>query len=256
MLFDSQAPNANIERVVKSMEYQTKAFFDYGLMKHYVDVVEGYFVDARRILGEKMLMYMLTSSCSLDACIDGWSDIDILIVAEKLAFAELKAMHEAQKNYNIKIALALLSRHELANEMLDDKTNVVFFQITKGLSAPNYIIDDTSFILLSVDLRQIQQDDICMMPMYLHKLRRLLYDPTEDKRSIIKMLYIVIKMRLRSSGREIIATSYPEAFNRFADEFGQDQFDIVSEMLSGKSASDDLISFARHVVEGICNGDV
>ncbi|MDR2523988.1 MAG: hypothetical protein LBC95_00390 [Candidatus Nomurabacteria bacterium] len=240
------------------MKYQTGAFCGYGLMKHYVSVVERYFTDAKKILGDKMLMYMLTSSCSLNACIDGWSDIDILIVTENLDFTELKALHSAQRQYDIKIALALLSRHELANAMFDDKTNLVFYQIAQGLSAPNFIVDNPPLVLPRVELAQIQQDDIRMLPMYLHKLRRFLYTPTNDKRAIIKMLYIVVKMRLRSSGHEFIAMSYPEAFVKFADEFNEELFDIVSEMLSNNTntPSNEFVVYARRIVERICNGEI
>lgn len=236
------------------MKYSTKAFCDYNLPIAYQNVIEEYYNDAQQILCDNMLMFMLTSSCSLDACIEGWSDIDILIVVQQLNFLQLKAMHEKASKYNIKIALAMLSRNEVMNRMFDDKTNMVFYQITVGLTKPNYLKDGLSLVLPQVTLEQIQQDDKTMMPWYLHKLRRLLFAPSDDKRSIIKMLYIVIKMKLRMDN--IVATSYLEAYCKFAQKYHIEPVNIMSEMLSKQKLSNSFLKFARQTVEKICNGEI
>jgi hypothetical protein len=140
--------------------------------------------------------------------------------------------------------------------MMDDKTRVAFYQLSKLMIAPNYIRDDFVNMLPVVELEQIQQYDLYSLPVYLHKLRRLLHTPSDDKRSIIKMLYTVVKQKLHSPGHDIIATSYPEAFEKFAAEFSEENFDIMSELLSDESASNELVAFARRVVERICNGEI
>ena len=235
---------------------ETKCFNEYGLPKEYEDVLRSYYFDAIELLGQKMLMFALTSSCGLGQCIPGWSDIDVLIVVDELDFNDLRALHSAQSKYQIKIALALLSRYEMDNCMFDDKTNVVFFQLKERMLFPNYIAPDAGLVFPNVAIEEIQADDECMLPMYLHKLRRALYGSPTDKRSIIKMLYIVVKMRLRSCGHEIIAKSYEEAFSSFAREFDEEYFDVVSEMMSGVVASEAFVAFSRRVVEKICNGKI
>lgn len=237
------------------MIVKTKTFGEYLLNDSYRYVLEGYYRDAKEILGERMQLFVLTSSCGLDQCIPGWSDIDVLIVADLLDFETLRKLHSAQSKYQVKIALALLSCYELNNKMFDDKTNVVFYQLKESMLCINYI-SDTSTVIPEVTLSDIQADDLRMMPMYLHKLRRALYGSVTDKRQVIKMLYIVIKMCLRSKGHEIIAKSYKEAFSQFAEEFREEDFDIVAEMTSGIIASSEFISYARRVVERICNGEI
>ena len=233
-----------------------RSLSDYNLNPEYQRVLNGYFDDAVRILGDRMIVFMLTSSCGLEKYIPGWSDIDILIVADKLDFASLRELHNAQAKYSIKIALALLSQHEFNEKMFDDKTNVVFYQVSEGLLAPNFVKKEAVTKFPNVTIREIQEDDKCMMPMYLHKLRRALYAPSNDKRIILKTLYIVLKMCLRSEGHCIIAKSYSEAFDMFASEFNEQKFDIMTEMISGTYASTEFINYARHIVEKICNNQL
>lgn len=236
------------------MRYSTKGFDNYNIPISYRDVIEGYYKDARRILCENMIMFMLTSSCSLNACIEGWSDIDILVIVEQLDFTELKALHEEALKYDINIALAILSRKEVINKMFDDKTGVVFYQLTTGMITPNYIKSDLLEEIPQVDLEEIKHNDVLMLPWYLHKLRRLLFAPSDDKRAIIKMLYIVIKMKLRMNN--VIVISYTEAYGKFAKKYGMESVDIISEMLGEQKLSDGFIKFARQIVEKICNGEI
>lgn len=234
-----------------------RSLSSYNLNSEYQYALDGYFNDAMSILGDRMMVFMLTSSCGLEKYIPGWSDIDILIVVDKLDFVSLRELHDAQSKYSVKIALALLSQYEFSKKMFDDKTNVVFYQVSEGLLAPNFIKEGSvATEFPKVSLEEIQEDDKCMMPMYLHKLRRALYAPSDDKRAILKTLYIVLKMCLRSEGHRIIAKSYPEAFDMFASEFNEQKFNIMAEIKSEACSSTDFIDYARHIVEKICNNQL
>jgi hypothetical protein len=243
------------ERTIAS-QYRIKEFSEYNLPKNYENTASGYCDDAKIVFGDDLQMYMLTSSCALGECIDGWSDVDFLIVTKELAFDSLRAIHEAQKKYDIRIALGALSLHEIHENMLSPEKDVIFYQLAEGMIMPNYVTDDPSFTLPRVSLEQIQQNGKKRLPELLHKTRRLLYEPSNDKRGIIKTLYSIEKILLESEGHNIIATSYSEAFEKFATEFGADSFDIMSEMLSQSSASEEFITYARCVVESICNGEI
>jgi predicted nucleotidyltransferase len=238
------------------MKYQIKAFSDYGLPAHYVDVIQGYFDDVKKLLGRDVLMFMLTGSCALGSCLDGFSDIDVMVVVEEFDFFKLKEMHEAAEKYPIRIALTVFSRSEVDCRMLDGKTYNFLYQLGQGMLSPNYL---TRYLdLPKISLEDLRENDRKTLPDKLFRLKRLLYTPfvpPSDKQDIIKTLYLVIKIRLRSHAHDIVATSYREAFGWFALEFGMQSFDISQELNFDQPPTPDFIDYARDVVERICNGE-
>jgi predicted nucleotidyltransferase len=240
--------------MVKTMKYKLKAFSDYGMPVHYVDVIKGYFTDSKDLLGNNMLMFMVTGSCALGSCLDEFSDIDVMVVVRKFDYVSLKEMHGIVEKYPIRIALTMFSQHEIESEMLDGKTYNFLFQLGRGMISPNYLSENLD--LPEINLEALQKNDEKSLPDKLFRLKRLLYVPSNDKHDIIKMLYLVIKIRLRSRGHGIIATSYKEAFDKFATEFNAPSFNISAELNFGQPATADFITYARDVVERICNGKI
>ncbi len=223
-----------------------------GLSSAYEQVAKSYFEDIKEIYGEDLLLFMITSSCSIGECIEGWSDIDVLIVTKTLNFVKLKMAHDRAVTYPIKIALAALSEHEARNGIVDSKTRVVLYQISTGIANTNFV-NGASFPETSLDDVRITDNQV--LPYYLHRLRRLLYAPSDDKRTIIKYLYLVSKILLRRrENGEIWATSYVEAYEKISALYKIEPIDISAEMMTNGPASDAFVLFARTLVEKICNG--
>ncbi|MDO4747409.1 MAG: hypothetical protein Q4A70_03690 [Candidatus Saccharibacteria bacterium] len=199
------------------------------------------------------MLFAITSSCALNSCIDGWSDIDVLIVTKNFDVTNNEMIHKVGNSQKIRIALMLLTQYEFENNLLDDKTRVAVWHLKKGLTYPNYV--QGNMIIPNITFKDIQNDDKVMMPTYLHKLRRLFWENTENsKRPIIKMLYIVIKMELRKRG--YVVCSYANAFQRFAIMYNEQEFDILKEISSkSKNPSPEFLAYAQYVVKKICKGE-
>ena len=234
-------------------ELETREFSSSKMPERYRNIAEKYLAEAQTIFGNDLLFFSITSSCAMDLCIDGWSDIDVLIVTKNFDLEKNKLIHEAGSAHDIRIALMLLTQYEFEHNLLDDKTRVVIWQLRERQICPNFV--NGSLSIPYVTLGSIQNDDKTMMPTYLHKLRRLFWEDTKNsKRPIIKMLYIVIKMRLRQ--RERIVYTYVGAFQQFAKLYGEPEFDILKEIMSkSKDPSPEFLAYAQNVVKMLCVGE-
>jgi hypothetical protein len=231
-------------------------FAELGMPDRYTEVASSFLGETQTALDDRLLMFMVTGSCALKQCVDGFSDIDALIVTDKFNFADLKTLRNSTAVYDISIAVEALSRHQVERRMFDDKTKFAFYQMSSGLIAPNYIQDGSSLTLPDVELSEIQEDDKLTLPWQLDRVGRLLYEPSDNKRMAIKHLYTIMKMRLRSLDHGIVATSYAETFKRFAQEFGEEEFDIMAEIASNQPMSEEFVTFARRVTERVSNGEL
>lgn len=234
-------------------ELKTRSFSSYKMPEKYRKIAEEYLTEAQTIFGDDLLLFSITSSCALDSCIDDWSDIDVLIVTRSFNLEKNKLIHEAGATHNIRIALMLLTQYEFEHDLLDDKTRVVIWQLREEQIYPNFVRDSLSIPYIT--LENVKEDDRTMMPAYLHKLRRLFWEDTKNnKRPIIKMLYIVIKMELRRHNR--VTYTYVGAFRQFAMLYDEPEFNISAEILSGsKTPSPEFLAYAQGVVKRICEGE-
>lgn len=234
-----------------------KSFTDYNLPKEYETQLHAYYNDVREILGPKLKMFMLFGSCSLGGCIPEWSDLDILVVVDRIDFTLARRLQRAQQKYDIKIALSVISLYELDNRRVDGKIKVALYLLGEGLLAPNYVNVSTGiFMVPSLSLEEVQADDVYMLPEYLHKLKRALCVPEENKRTIIKLLYLVMKIKLRSPGHEIVVTSYRDACEHFANEFDAPEVCFEAEIKNAGALSDKFLDYAKEIVSKICNGEI
>ena len=229
-----------------------KDFSNYLIPDKYRTIAKNYLSEAQAIFGDDLLLFAITSSCALDLCIDGWSDIDVLIVTKGFDVAKNKLIHKVGNSYEIRIALMLLTQYEFEHNLLDDKTRVAIWQLRTTITYPNYV--HGNMIVPDIKFKNIKEDDKTMMPTYLLKLRRLFWEDTKNsKRPIIKMLYIVIKMELRK--RDVIVYSYTSAIHKFAILYGEQEFDISKEISSeSKDPSPEFLTYAQRVVGRICRG--
>ncbi len=234
-----------------------KSFSEYKLPTGYESLLYAYFDEVRQILGPKLKMFMLFGSCGLGSCIPNWSDIDILIVVDSMNFALVRKVERAKQKYNIKIALSVLTLYELDNNMLDGKTKVALYLLGEEHLAPNYVNCSAGvFMIPRITLEEVQLDDAYMLPEYLHKLKRALYLPEDNRRAVIKLLYLVMKIKLRSPRHKIVAKTYREASERFAAEFEAPELDFEAEIKRKSGFSEVFLDDAREIVRRICDGEI
>ena len=224
---------------------------DLNLPEQYDHAAQEMLRDSQEIYGDKLRLFMITGSCALGQCIEGFSDIDLMLVSEGLNFNELHRIQESAKKHMVRIALTAYTQSEIEAGSFDDKTHNFMYQLNQGLIAPSY--KDSDLKLPTISLEKLQEVDRLFLPSKLHRLKRTLHTTAGDKVAMIKMLYTAEKMKLRSAGHNIIATSYQDAVDLYADEFHARRIDITPELNYERPASDDLIDYAREIVEDMAN---
>ncbi len=216
----------------------------------YRNEAEKYLEEAKAVFKEDLLLFMVTGSCALGFCIDGWSDINVLIVTKNFDLPKYKIIHNAAVNHSIHIVLTLLTRYEFENNLLDDETRVAVWQLNEKWLLPNFVRGGLN--APDIKIRDIQEDDKRMMPAYLHEIKNIFFgDVRGMKVPIIKLLYTIIKMELRRRG--CVVYSYTGAVKEFAKNYNDQEFGLFLEISSRTDdPSQEFLVYAERVVRKIC----
>ncbi len=232
-------------------ELVTKSISSYQIPDRYRAEAEKLLLKAIALFGEgDLLLFAITGSCALEFCVDGWSDINALIVTKQLDQDKNKLFYRVCSDHTIHIAPTLLTQKEFEKNHLNDASRIAVWQLCERMVQPNYVHGVMN--IPSITLKDIQINDEFAMPNKVQIMKELLWRNAQDnKNEIIKTLYAIIKMNLRK--RNCITYSYGGAFKKFAELYGGPEFSIFFELVSGSNTpSEQLISYAESVVKRIC----
>ena len=132
---------------------------------------------------------------------------------------------------------------------VDAKTLYALYLMQNDYILPVFIKD--------IDIIEISKEDLisknlAVLPESIHKLKRLLYKNSEiDRQSIIKTLNLIMKAILINNN--IFLRSYEEIFSTFAELYKIEKIDIAKYLNKEKMNEEELLSFAKKVIEIIIN---
>ena len=227
-------------------ELVTKDIPDYQMPEQYRKEALNFLIEAINLFGNNnFLFFAITGSCALEFCIDGWSNINAMIVTKEFDPSKNKSLYCLCGNHTIQIVPTLLTKDEFETSLLDDEARVVMWQLGEKMIKPNYVFGKMS--IPKITLMDIQGNDKTMLPVKIQEFKNLLWQDNYDKRKLIRALYTIIKMSLRTRGH--IAYSYSGAFKKFAEIYGGPKFDIYSEIISRSNVpSAQFINYAGSVI--------
>ena len=111
-------------------ELITKDIPDYQIPHSYKTEAVGFLIEAMKLFGNNnFLFFANTGSCALEFCIDGWSNINAMIVTKEYDPNKNKQLYELCNNHSIQIAPTLLTKDEFETSLLDDETRVAMWQL-------------------------------------------------------------------------------------------------------------------------------
>jgi len=167
--------------------------------KQYRNIEDNFFKAIKKLEGNNLLLYCLTGSLGRNDLIDGWSDIDILLVFNEYSVSFFSHIGEALKDSakTIKIGTTFYSLNEFNNAeyFKDPKTCHTIELIKKGIYVPK--VKNDKIILPNINKEILKIYDLVDMGKYLHNIRRQLIERLEfDERSVYKQLFSILKILL------------------------------------------------------------
>mgnify|MGYP001574470957 CR=1 FL=1 len=185
-------------------------------MMSWESIEEKFFNQVRGKLKGNLMLYCLTGSSARGEFIEGWSDLDVLLVTRRLSGEVLKVVQQATNNSEaIKIGVTLYSYDEMFKKnFLDAKTLVTLSLIGSNYYQPRIISVEISNLLVRGVNTGSKSIDAAEFAYLLHRLKRelmLLPNPNHSEKESYKLVMTLIKVILRHKG--YIARNHQEAFD-------------------------------------------
>ena len=218
----------------------------------YKTIIMEFYNEVKNILKENLMLFMVTGSVGIGKIHLNWSDIDILIVTKYYKIEDTRKIQDVinQLSY-IKIGTTIYSKSEFENSHIDGKTMYSLLNLHYENLYLNYYNTELKIPYITIDM--MKQKHINLLPDYVHKLKRLLYNENCDKKSIIKTLNLIMKIYVVQKG--IIPKEYEDVFIKFSDLYNFPFFDISKE-LNSNVMSEDFENYVVKFIEFIANEEM
>jgi len=218
-----------------------------------------YLEELKQLLGDSLELFMLTGSCGLEKCIASWSDVNVLVVVKAVTVPLLEEIRRIESGIRpAKIVSTILSHEELAEGLIGPELRVAFYQYSVGLLGINYIDDSVpEEVIPAVNFRNVQECDSYIFPICLQRIKYELVNEVKDKRKLISLLYLLMKIYTRSGmfyNGAHSATSYDAVSLKFARMTEIPRIDFLAEIRSSQDeVSSDFLEGATRIVEAFSN---
>jgi len=202
----------------------------FGIPKRYKEALSSFVNGVRELLGGEILLLVLTGSGGREEIIDGWSDLDVLIVLNQITRLSLDQIADLVSKSAIKIGTTIYSQAEFERGILDSKTVINMEFIRQRILKPIIVHKDLKVRYLTKTSRA-KRDKIAL-PEFLHELKRALYNQdTFNVHSVAKTIDTIMKIILRITKKEMIS-GYDRVHEEFYKLFGDcPRVSNVSEVL-------------------------
>ena len=167
------------------------------LLKIQKDIYQG----VSSILDGNLELFSFVGSSSTRTFVEGWSDIDILIVISNYVDDQVLRVYNFVKTVsNVKVGISLFSTEEINKNRVDNKNAINLHLIQTGKLIPQYIsknLDLGTFLFGEHIIREK-----AMRAYYLSLIKGVIYndDRSIDTRKFFKYCINVIKINLIEKG--------------------------------------------------------
>ena len=196
-------------------------------------------------LSNSLKLVVLIGSASSNHVIKDWSDIDFIIVVDKITVSTVEIIKAIVNNNNIKIGCTIYSVDEVSNKLIDSKSHYYFFLLQNGIINCYYKSEDFEMPNITKNDMQKAIYYILLNNMHLCK-RNLLYETWDSSicKSQFKTIYASMKCLLILN--EIYALNYKETFYNFCEMFEFEKLDYLNLIKSIKNNSVDILSLKEY----------
>ncbi|MDP3800434.1 MAG: hypothetical protein Q8Q90_03365 [bacterium] len=181
-------------------------------LEKYSEVEENFYNDLMGFVGRDLLFYCVTGSLGRKDVISDWSDIDIILVFQKLDESTLDYLSKAIKlnKTDIKIGTTFYSLKEWnVYKFQDPKTFDAMHYVFSGIYSPR--ISNSKVLLNQFPIEMLNTVNRISLSSELCILKRALLDKQEEK-IIYKRLSTILRIFLLDRG--VIAGGYQDVWNK------------------------------------------
>lgn len=192
----------------------------------YEKVLEDFIEKTKIRLNDRVKLILLIGSFLSKKYINNWSDIDLIIVVDKLDKEIFDDISEISNNYGVKIGITLYSEKEINNSLIDIKTTYYFYLYNlKNINIP-YINVNFKIPKISKELLLDRIKIGIFNDLHVCK-RNLLYKDLNKNiaRTQFKLIYNILKKCLIL--KDIYPLNYEETFIKATEEFNFYKFDYL-----------------------------
>jgi hypothetical protein len=218
----------------------------------YIEIEKDFFFNLKNEFGGNLLLYCVTGGLGRKEIINGWSDIDILLVFNLQFNSDfyIRFKKITDKKYPIKIGCTFYTVDEFRNTLYKDaKTLHAISLIKKGIYSPR--INDSKIQLKNIDTSLIPNYNLTNFADSLHEFKReLMYYPDLNEKKIVKIQFRMMKIILRRIG--FMAYGYKDTSTNFASAFPEFKKVVTPEMVIGnaitlKQRYNFYLAFLNHI---------
>ncbi|MEK6890240.1 MAG: hypothetical protein AABX35_03570 [Nanoarchaeota archaeon] len=193
---------------------ETKDLNSFLMPQSYRDIFMNFINKIKKDIANNLVLLILTGSGGRDKIIEGWSDLDVMIVLKDFSPDDAILIYNTAKIFSIKIGATVYSKSEFEAGLVDSKTVFNLELIRNGIIKPIILDNNLKFPFFSVSYRRELHKKL--LPNMLHNLKRnLSFQDKLDMHTIAKEIDTIMKFilsiydgRLVSGYKEVQADFY------------------------------------------------
>lgn len=216
-------------------------------MNLYSNIIDEYVKEVKKQLEHHLSLILIIGSSSSNKVMEGWSDIDVILVIDKYDFNIIDKIKEISNSYSVKIGTTVYTDKEFLNKNIDPKTYYHLYLLQNGKIDFQYVKDN--FNIPIVTFEEIKATHIPYVNWRLHMYKRMfLYDQLnkEQYKSLFKMTYLIMKAKLILNG--FFPRNYDEVFKMFSRQYNFKYFDyekFIANYLSDNEDYKKIYEYAK-----------
>ena len=221
----------------------------------YKESIFNYITELKNNLGDVLKLVLLIGSSSSGYVVDGWSDIDIILVLENYKIEYVNIIKKIVQRYDIKIGNTIYSKTEFENKRIDPKTYYYLLLVQENYIKIQY--NSSRLNIPKVTMKECQDQYMTWLMEYFHSYKRMwLYQEiSEEKiREIFKNTYLIMKAILIINNYR--PQNYEQVFNLYSEKFNYKNLNykkFIEEYQKKEYNKTEIINFAKDFSEEISN---
>ncbi len=190
----------------------------------YKQAIQTCYEECSKQLNTKLKLFLIHGSCARETVIEGYSDIDLILVVEPNDSDTRRILNSIVSKFtNIKIGTTVYGQSEFERLDIDAKTTYAISKIETGEYFPTFCVPELQ--ISRIDRTILKNKYKESIPDQVHTLRRLLYDDKVDTKKADSVFKIVSHiMRAMLIQEDVDAKGYFDVYKKFADRFGIKEF--------------------------------
>lgn len=221
----------------------------------YKESIFNYITELKNNLGDVLKLVLLIGSSSSGYVVDGWSDIDIILVLENYKIEYVNIIKKIVQRYDIKIGNTIYSKTEFENKRIDPKTYYYLLLVQENYIKIQY--NSSRLNIPKVTMKECQDQYMTWLMEHFHSYKRMwLYQEiSEEKiRKIFKNTYLIMKAILIINNYR--PQNYEQVFNLYSEKFNYKNLNykkFIEEYQKKEYNKTEIINFAKDFSEEISN---